>query len=270
MALAVIPELLELYCGTKCLCNATPLATLGFGPEALIHVRFTGRIKFQQERGEPFELPFRGNSTVKDAKLALVPRLKCKFDSIVLGFGGKTFGDHELLHNLRIPLGRSILVKVQEHPMDRNYFFMMQHEAFQLDLGSEATAGDALEVLTPRASKGTKSISLFYDGIPLGRRAKLTELKMDGCIVAETVVERARKLKESEEPFVLNDEESDRAKKRNTKGKKGHGKKSLKIHVSDADLNSSSDYETRKEMEDSQAVPKVKSIVCREVSEGEV
>jgi hypothetical protein len=204
--MATIPEALELCHGAKCLQNATPVGSLGIAPGATIQVRYrVDRVKFQLDRGDPFELPLARNSTVKDAKLALVPRVKCGAESISLGFGAKTFGNNELLRHLHIPFGRAITVRVPDPVLSRSYFFMMEHEAFHIDLDMEATIDDAIERLTPRSSPRTKRIDLFYDGRPLKRGVKLSEINVDGCVVAETLLEPIRKLSKEAEPFLADD-----------------------------------------------------------------
>lgn len=173
------------------LSDATPLMAIGLKENDTIIVELTKpELLFSEVNKTSFQLPFNVNSTVKNAKEMLTPKLRVMPDEIELKFGQNIFEDKLPLTHIHVPPARPITVsprkpKPPEHLT--TYLFMMQHEAQFLDLEPNATVSNAIDELMKIANDDDINMKLNYNGIILSKEQKLSDLKVKKgeCIVVE-------------------------------------------------------------------------------------
>ena len=209
--LTTVAENITLSVNRSLLDDKSKLVDLKLPPKATVLATIsTSRVfKFLQPGKQPFELPFRDNATVLDAKRAISPKMKVEPKRIVLTIDDEILDDRDRLLDLSIPPQRFITVEiVPEQVIETKYMFMMQGECREMAFDDEATIGDVMHSLLEVAEKGTRSVKLFLDGRPLkDEDVKLSSLRIPPgeFIVAECGIVSYTELrdKHAERPIVL-------------------------------------------------------------------
>ena len=165
-----IPDNVSLSLGNSYFPDDLKLVDLGLRSSDVVQVMVTSSrtFIFLPPGKQPFDLPFRETATVRDAKVAISPKMKIAPERLSLLYDGQDLLDTLRLIDLNIPCDRFINIEVADDQIPtRKYTFMMQGEARELPFPDDATVADIKAQLAQLAEKGTESIELFVGGKPI-------------------------------------------------------------------------------------------------------
>lgn len=201
--IATVPENITLSMNRQILNDATMLSNLGVPNSSIITATVTTSrtFRFLQPGKQPFLLPFRETATIADARRAISPKLKVQPDCVRLSYDNEVLPDYQRIVDLAIPGNRFITIEIANENIHKTkYRFILQGEGRDLVMEDEATVQDAINALMRIADRGTKSISLFYDGRPLKNMSqKLSSIGVStgDFIVAECEVPPYKQLRDA-------------------------------------------------------------------------